>query len=67
MTEQQGRDTTFTKWTILALVGAVLLILYFVPSVLLLIGLLLFGLGMVVIAYALYKFRVRLRGYPAGN
>lgn len=55
------RDTTFTKGVVLALVGALMVIFYVVPFVLLALGLSVLVGGFILIGVAIFRFRGRLR------
>lgn len=66
MTEST-RDTTFTKGAFLGLIGALLVILYFVPDALLAVGVALLFIGLLLIGVSILRLRSHLEAYPSGE
>ena len=63
MTEST-RDTTFTKGALLGLIGALLVILYFIPDALLAMGVALLFIGLLLISVSILRLRRHLEAYP---
>lgn len=54
-------DTTFTKGALLGMIGAILVVLYFLPQVLLAVGIAMLVGGFVIIGTSVLRLRRRLR------
>ena len=61
MIGKANRDITFTKGTLLGMIGAVLIVLYFVPQVLLAVGIVILVGGFALIGVSVFRLRKRLR------